>query len=415
VAGLVFLAPALIGRLAGLGGRLPISPRLAVRDAARHRHRTGPATSAIAVAVAGSVVLAFVLAGTFRAEELRHVPSLPPHVLAVEAGDGDVATAVRGARLAAAELPGARVHELRRPMRPPAKGESPPSDIHDAEMRQIFPAQQAGGDACADGCFSMGAPLAVAGDDELNALAAGRALDGAARDALAAGKVVVFDPRLLMDGHVEFDLGFQDGDETPEQVRLPGHVSERRSAYSSLPSALVPERVARAHGWEVATSVALVQYDDSARRDQVDAALSVAEDIGAFPYVDDPSRQGQAILLVIAAAAAFVTLVGVAISVALSAAEGRADLATLAAVGAPPSRRRALAASQALLVGGLGCALGLAFGAFVAYTARTTTGSPEFVVPWANLAVTGVAVPLLAMLVAAAFTPSRLPMVRRIT
>ena len=89
VAGLVFLAPALIGRLAGLGARLPLSARLAVRDAARHRHRTGPATSAIAVAVAGSVVLAFLLAGPFRADELRHVPPLPPHVLAVEPGDGD--------------------------------------------------------------------------------------------------------------------------------------------------------------------------------------------------------------------------------------------------------------------------------------------------------------------------------------
>lgn len=100
--------------------------------------------------------------------------------------------------------------------------------------------------------------------------------------------------------------------------------------------------------------------------------------------------------------------------VALSAAEGRADLATLAAVGAPPRRRRALAASQALLIAGLGCALGLS-GSFIAYTARSTTGSPEFVVPWGNLAVTGVVVPALAVLVAAVFTPSRLPLVRRVT
>jgi len=46
-------------------------------------------------------------------------------------------------------------------------------------------------------------------------------------------------------------------------------------------------------------------------------------------------------------------------------------------------------------------------------TARATTGSPDFVVPWANLAVTGLAVPLLGVLVAALFTPSRLPLVRR--
>ena len=415
VAGLVFLAPVLIGRLAGLGARLPVSARLAVRDAARHRHRTGPATSAIAVAVAGSVVLAFVLAGTFRADELRHVAPLPPHVLAVEPGDGDPANVVRAARMAAAELPGGRVHELRRPLRPLAKGETVPPDVAEADVRQIYPVQGATGGDCADGCFSTGGPLAVAGDDELDAIAAGGALDAAAREALDTGKVVVFDRVLLTgDGHVKLEMGVQ-GDESPVQVRLPAHLADRRRAYSSLPSGLVPERVVRAQGWEPATGSVLVRYDEDATPGQVDAAVGAAEELDTIAYVDDPRRQGQAILLVIAAAAAFITLIGVAISVALSAAEGRADLATLAAVGAPPSRRRALAASQALLIGGLGCALGIGFGAFVAYTARAATGSPDFVVPWANLAVTGIAVPLLAMLVAAAFTPSRLPMVRRVT
>jgi hypothetical protein len=46
-------------------------------------------------------------------------------------------------------------------------------------------------------------------------------------------------------------------------------------------------------------------------------------------------------------------------------------------------------------------------------TARTTTGSPDFVIPWANLLVTRIAVPLLAVLVATLFTPGRLPLVRR--
>jgi putative ABC transport system permease protein len=37
------------------------------------------------------------------------------------------------------------------------------------------------------------------------------------------------------------------------------------------------------------------------------------------------------------------------------------------------------------------------------------------VIPWANLAITAVAVPVLAVLVAAVFTSSRLPLVRRAT
>ena len=161
----------------------------------------------------------------------------------------------------------------------------------------------------------------------------------------------------------------------------------------------------------------LIPYGAELTPDQVDSARAAAERFGAETYVEAGPEQGsrEVALLIIAGVAAFVTLVGVAISVALSAAEGRADLATLAAVGAPPRRRRALAAAQALLVAGLGCALGVAFGTFVAYAARTTTGSPDFVIPWANLAIMAVAVPLLAVLVAAVFTPSRLPLVRRAT
>jgi putative ABC transport system permease protein len=49
----------------------------------------------------------------------------------------------------------------------------------------------------------------------------------------------------------------------------------------------------------------------------------------------------------------------------------------------------------------------------VAYTLRATTGAPGFVVSWASLATTAIIVPLLAMAVAAIFTPSRLPLVRR--
>lgn len=46
----------------------------------------------------------------------------------------------------------------------------------------------------------------------------------------------------------------------------------------------------------------------------------------------------------------------------LAAAEGRADLSTLAAVGASPGLRRRLAASQAVVTGGLGTLLGTAAG-----------------------------------------------------
>jgi putative ABC transport system permease protein len=108
-----------------------------------------------------------------------------------------------------------------------------------------------------------------------------------------------------------------------------------------------------------------------------------------------------------------VTLLGVAISVSLSAAEGRADLATLAAVGAPPRRRRNLAAAQAWVLGQLGCVLGVGVGALYGYTAHAAFGSPHFMVPWQEIGGIIVAVPLFAGLVAWLLTRSRLPMVSR--
>ena len=399
LAGVVLLAPVLIDACARVGARLPVSARLAVRDASRNRHRTGPATSAIAVAVAGSVVLAFMVAGTFRADQLRHVPEVPPRVLAVAQGEADLATARRAAQRAAAILPAARIQELQWMQRPGGVA---------LEERALYPEFPATG--CENGC-SGGGPLAPAGDAAQDALAAGTPLDAAARAALGRGEVVVFDPKLVTDGHI----AVRAGPDAERPVRLAAHAIRRPVAYSHLPSGVVPASVARRHRWTTTPAQVLVTFGRGATVDQLDTATGVVEDMGAVPVVEravtDPP---DALLLAITAIAGFVTLVGVAISVALSAAEGRADLATLAAVGAPPSRRRALAASQALLVAGVGCLLGLALGSYVAFAARATTGSPEFVVPWTNLLLTAFAVPLAAVLVAALATPSRLPLSRRI-
>ncbi|HWM09565.1 MAG TPA: ABC transporter permease [Solirubrobacteraceae bacterium] len=406
VAGLVILAPAAIGALAGLAGRLPLSSRLAVRDAARHRHRTGPATSAIGIAVAGSVVLAFLLAGNLRAEELRHIPSLPEHMMMISPSDADTGAVDTLAASARATLPGAEPHELRRPLYAARPGDT------DVASREIYLTSAPG--ACDNGCLS-GTP-AIAGGAELNALVAGRALDAEARAALDAGRVVVFQRSLYVDGNVVVEPQVDTSGRERKGAELSAHLVRRDVHYSLLPAALMTEAAARRQGWETEATTALVPYDPSATEDQIEAVRMEAERLGAFAQVEEgPQSLPGALLLIIAAVAGLVTLIGVAISVALSAAEGRADLATLAAVGAPPRRRRALAAAQALVIAGLGCAMGVGFGAFVAYTARATTGAPGFAVPWANLGVTAIAVPLLATLVAAAFVPSRLPLMRRAT
>ena len=392
VTGLVVLAPALITQLSKVGRSLPLSGRLAVRDAARHRHRTGPATSAIAVAVAGSVVFAFVLAGDAAANEAQYVESLPPHVMSV---DGDMSSdehsgqrAAEAAAAAAAELPDARL----------------------IRSQYIWPA--AGRDEQSPALTAVG-PVAVA-ERPLIELALGRPLSAAEMRHLRSGKALVLrESAVNRSGNARLEVGYRQNGR-PLVSRVPAIVAQPDRVYPGLPVVFVPHEVVEARGWRTAASQTFVAYGSDASQEEVEAALAAAEANGSYGFIEsgppDPSR----VLLVIAGlAAAFVTLVGVAISVALSAAEGRADLATLAAVGAPPRRRRSLAAAQALLVGGLGCLLGLALGSFVAYTLRATVGAPQFVVPWSNLLAVGVVVPLLAVVVAAVFTPSRLPLVAR--
>lgn len=413
--GVVLLAPALIGAIARAGARLPLSARLAVRDAERHRHRTGPATSAIVVVVTGSVVLAFSLAGAFHADELRYPPQLPSQTLSVMRGDGSSAAMLEGARLAAARLPGGRGHVVSVALGPAAPADrgtpGPPRDERRVYAEPRPEGCSRGGRDCAYVEVGRNGSVAIASDDATSRLLAGPGFDAAARGALNAGKALVFSAQML-DRAGRVRIFAHDG--RGGVARLPGHLVRSDRAYQRLPAALVSRRTARAQGWDVHTDSVLVTYAPRATPDEVDAAVTVALGTGAFIARDDgPENPENLALLLIAAAAALMTLMGVAISVALSAAEGRADLATLAAVGAPPGRRRSLIASQALLVAGLGTLLGLVLGTFVAFTARATTGSPDIVVPWGNLAATGVGVPLLAALVAALCTRSRLPMVRR--
>jgi putative ABC transport system permease protein len=401
VMGLVLLAPAIIGGLARLGRRLPLSARLAVRDAERQRHRTGPATGAITVAVAFAVLTASLIAMVFHADDIAVVPQLPDHVLAVASDAGlPAGSLIAAGDAAASQLPGARRYVVRQTL-PGAGGTHLLAHDGDCtpERAQLERCRWIRGDN----------RLAVTdAASDAAAVTAGGELDGAARAALAAGQVVVFHADMLdRAGNVLVQSGVR-------QRPLPGHLFERARQYARLPSALVSPALARSQGWPTRIDRVLVTFDSDASSDAVDTALSTAVDDRILVFVTSGSgvRRGT-ILLIVALIAGLVTLLSVAISIALSAAEGRADLATLAAVGAPPRRRRSLVASQALLVGGLGGLLGVAVGTFVAFTARATTGSPDFVVPWWNLLAAGLGAPIVAALVAALCTRGRLPVVRR--
>ncbi|MDX2972490.1 ABC transporter permease [Kribbella solani] len=400
IVALVWMLPGLVVKVAGLARGLPLSGRMAMRDAARHRHRTGPATAAIMMAVAGTAAVAFAASNSIAASAADYVAT---------AHDGDASLrfidGVEGQRGYSPQivtdvarlLPVRNTYEI---------GYVRPHNVK-ANKYGYVPSLMADGPATKDGLtgFPLQAvdPAMVARFGEYGEKAAA---------ALRAGLVVV--PEVALKAGQKVALRHDD-------MGNAGAVgSVRAASFGATPPvqllreyALIAPQAARALG---TIEVVDVHYELT-REPSAEELAAVSRLLGRDDMLQvEKGYQSPARLFLIGilGAATVVTLLGVAISVSLSAAEGRADLATLAAIGAPPRRRRSLAAAQAWVLGQLGCVLGVGVGALYGYTAHAAFGSPHFVIPWAEIAGIVIVVPLFAGLLAWLLTRSRLPMVSRI-
>jgi putative ABC transport system permease protein len=254
---------------------------------------------------------------------------------------------------------------------------------------------------------------------------AARLVTGARGDeaaaALAAGRAVVTQPCLIRDGRARLrvigptpasDPGAVAAERT---VTVPAVLIPQEESGNGLPQAVIGEAAARGLGAVGAVNQVVLRTsrtptaaeEDRARTalGPLSTALQIERGYGA-PYLPG--------FVALIGGAGLVTLAGVAISVTLSAAEGRADLATLAAIGAPARRRRGLAMAQAALVAGLGVGLGVLLGAAIGLTIMSGLDNYPLVVPWSTVLLVGVGVPVLGVLAVGALTRSRLPMVRRL-
>lgn len=399
VAGMTLVASGLVGLLGRSGSRLPLSGRLALRDAGRHRHRTVPAVVAIMIVVTGSVTLAFSLA-SMAVDTYRMVPE---NTIIV----GDDPATIDDSRLSegtadvVAELPGAVTHDVRMVEE---EGEEYPYPV------SVGVPPDTTGIACANANNQLGVAT-----PELIELVTGQRPPPAALAALADGEVLVTNDCLVTDGNA---TTVPSGEEDQAVVLPARHLpttTDERTFYSGLPSAFISAEAAQERGWTVRTTAKAVVHAPDATQDQLDTAIAAAEDAGLLPTVEtNDEEEANLISLALAAGAGLITLFGVGITVALSGAEGRADLATLAAIGAQPRRRRTLAGAQALVLSVLGTVLGLVFGGALGFAVVPLSGQLDFVFPWQNLAITVAVVPLLAVAVAMLTTRSRLPMVRRL-
>lgn len=91
VFGLISVAPVAAGALGTIAGRMPFAARVAFRDVARYRSRSGPALAASSMAVYMAMVVILITAGRF-SDSVDYVgPNLPYSALIVAGGSSDVA------------------------------------------------------------------------------------------------------------------------------------------------------------------------------------------------------------------------------------------------------------------------------------------------------------------------------------
>lgn len=386
-------------------------------------------------AVAGSVAIGVYAASLNKHDELSYHPSLPYGAAAVQLSDtstrnqsGEVASALRRT------LPARKVLVVRgRPedgdsvgvsIEPTAAQRCPAALLTNATEADYR--RYAGDPRCRRRSRYAGGVLpSVLVDDgtALPSLTGTRAADAVA--ALRGGRAVVFDDYLVTDGHTTVRLFDRSGG-TGTAHTVPAVV--QRDSFAPAQIVLPPALASRLG---IAAAPVGVLADDvrppTATEEQAARAAVTLIGAGSYVLVERGYHDYYVVgLLALAIGAAIITLGAAAIATALSNEDGRADLSTLAAVGASPRVRRVLSMSRSGVIAGLGTVLGVVAGLVpavglvlaqrrvdnIASVLPSGIAPRPVVVPWGMLAVTALVVPLIAVAVAGLFSRSRLPVER---
>ncbi|MEV4248883.1 FtsX-like permease family protein [Streptosporangium canum] len=423
--GVVALAPALVRIAAGLAARLPLPVRLAARDASRHRGRTASAVAAVMTAAAAFTAAAVMTNSNFAVSRDSFQAALPEGVVRISGPDRDDARWTGVKTVAERMFPGAPLIEAAEPL-----------DITGTSI-ELAPLHFSDGGPYAGRSYSGGLPV---GGRQLLELVQGRR-DPAAAAALDAGKAVAFDPRLVRGGRMRLHVTTFTSDEyeVPDDLTVPAVVAEAADPQYAV--GVLPASALHAIGLRTKAHTLYVDPAgdrlDREREGKLERELAAA--VGGSVDVFVQGGLGQGVLpqlALILAAASVLVLGGTFAATGLAAADLRPDLATMAAVGAPPGTRRLVVAGQAGFIAGLGALVGASVGIATGIAAiwpvlgqarnaggpMTSAGLPPFPsgaptieIPWLFLVALVVGLPMLAALVAGAFTRTGVTLTRRVT
>ncbi|MFD0423648.1 FtsX-like permease family protein [Streptomyces parvus] len=474
--GVLCCIPVIVGFLGRLGRRLPLTPRIALRDAARNRGRTAPAVAAVMAAVAGSVAIATYTSSSAAQQEYDHVPNMTPGTVALAASDTGADAELPRSRAAVEqnypvsgkpadfgrvwagsdcsvyyeEENGCGTLEL---VKPTGKGHSCPLKGKGAkELALRLSADEhkrmMNSPACMDENYTMVAfgtgdhKIIVGGADVLDTYV--KLDDPAAAKALADGTPVLLNSAYAKNGevtlkatHLYNDRDRKNRAQHPGKARtttdrLKVYVAPDRFAATPGIRMVMPEKTAERLGLHVEDYGSFYALGRDATDAESQAAYAALDQAGNRAYLMSSNErfrtQDDTILLILALFAGVVTLGAAAITTGLSKADAEADLTTLSAVGAPPGVRRSLSGFQCLVVALTGVLLGTAAGLVPAIALRLTdlraalermredpmqSAYTPIVMPWETVGLLALVVPVLAGLLAAALTSSRLPLARR--
>ena len=425
--GLITCTPGLIGLVGRTGRRLPLAPRIALRDASRNRSAATPAVAAVMASVIGAIAASLVVASSQDQNRREYRPSLPMNAawadLSGTLTPGDARAAAAGLR---ASLPTASIVTVRAPSDscPLTHPRCPTSEIDFAKMQWMMGHRSR---------FAGGYLPSTIVDDGSDLTALFGVPEPAAAAALRAGKVVVVDKQAIpKSGRLTLQstrtVPAPPGSAAPTAVK-PRSVRVGAVAVSDgypITQLIVPPSVASRLG-VVPTAVGVFARDSrrptGAEQRRARGKLATI-DPSSYLYVETGYHDNRAWMKYALIGIAAVIAVGAAvIATALADVDGRPDLVTLGAVGADPRTRRVLSLSRAAVIAGIGAALGTAAGfvpAFawvrasrppVASSGDLISGSAplHLVVPWTALAAALFGIPLVAALIAGVFSRSRLP------
>lgn len=465
----------IVGFLGRLGRRLPLSPRMALRDAARNRGRTAPAVAAVMAAVAGSVAIATYMASDLAGAEADYTPILTKGTVVITSSDAKAVERLPLARAAveqnmavtgghadygrawagsdcivySSEENGCGTLEM---IKPTGKGRSCPLKGKGAkELAARLSSDEHKKLRLSPACLDEYINFTSFGTDENKIIVADAAMlstyvkldDPAAAKALAAGTPVLLNPAYAKNGEVTLKAFHKYNDRDKKNRKL--HPGKARTTtdrlkvyvaptkYATTPGIrmILPQRTAERLGLhtEPSGSVYAVSHPPTEAEDQrVSGAIEQAgwRPLGQVrsrprlarrhhPADPDPvrrsgdpgrggdhdrSRQGRR--------------------------GGRPQHAQRG--GRAPRVRRSLSGFQCVVVALTGVVLGTLAGLVPAVALRLVdlrdalqlmrlepmqSAYTPIVLPWATIGLLVVCIPLLAGVLAAAFTRSRLALARR--